>query len=295
MKALIFGASGQDGRLLTALLKENKIAVLGVSRSSGDLTGDVADYPFVGSLIRDQKPQYIFHFAATSTTHHGALFENHQAISTGTLNILESVRLHCPDAKVFLSGSAMQFSNDGNAIDELTPFEGSSPYSVARIHSIYAGRYYRRKFGLAVYCGYLFNHDSPIRTEQHVNQKIVRAVQRIGSGRNEVLELGDISVKKEFNYAGDVIEAIWLLVNQTATFEAVIGSGEVHSIAEWVEYCFRSINREWKDCVQVNSAYKAEYGILVSKPLLLRSLGWRPKVGFSQLADMMLADNDRSL
>ena len=200
MKAIIFGANGQDGVFLSNLLKEKDIEVLGVSRSTGDFRGDIADNVFVEALIKNHKPDYIFHFAANSTTRHEALFDNHQAISTGTLNILESVRLHCPIAKVFLSGSAMQFQNENTPIDEQTPFEASSPYSIARIQSIYAGRYYRATFGLAVYCGYLFNHDSPHRSERHVNQKIVSAVKRIENGSNEVLELGNIDVEKEFNY-----------------------------------------------------------------------------------------------
>lgn len=288
MKAIIFGANGQDGVFLSKLLKEKNIDVFGVSRSTGDFRGDVADYVFVEALIKSHKPEYVFHFAANSTTRHEALFDNHQAISTGTLNILEAVRLHCPDAKVFLSGSAMQFQNKETPIDEQTPFEASSPYSIARIQSVYAGRYYRATFGMSIYCGYLFNHDSPLRTEQHVNQKVINTVKRIASGSNEKLELGNIDVKKEFNYAGDVVDAIWTLVNQDSVFEVTIGSGEAHSIKEWVEYCFKKLNRNWKDYVIVNPNYKPEYKILVSNPSLLRSLGWRPKLGFLQLADMML-------
>lgn len=288
MKAIIYGANGQDGVFLSKLLKEKNIDVLGVSRSTGDFRGDVADYVFVEALIKSHKPEYVFHFAANSTTRHGALFDNHQAISTGTLNILESVRLHCPNAKVFLSGSAMQFKNEATPIDERTPFEASSPYSIARIQSVYAGRYYRAAFGMAVYCGYFFNHDSPLRSDRHVNQKVVSAVKRIASGSNEKLELGNIDVKKEFNYAGDVVEAIWTLVNQNSVFEVIIGSGEAHSIKEWVEYCFKKINKNWLDFVVINPNYKPEYKILVSNPTLLRTLGWRPKVGFHQLADMML-------
>jgi GDPmannose 4,6-dehydratase len=288
MKAVIFGANGQDGILLSKLLKEKNIDVIDVSRSTGRFKGDVADYDFVEALIKNLSPDYIFHFAANSSTHHEALFDNHQAISTGTLNILESARQHCSHAKVFLSGSAMQFRNDESPIDECAPFEASSPYSIARIQSVYAGRYYRANFGMAVYCGYLFNHDSPLRSERHVNQKIVCAVNRIANGSNEKLELGNIDVEKEFNYAGDIVEAIWILVNQNAIFETVIGCGETHSIREWLEYCFKKINKNWNDFVLINPNYKAEYKILVSNPTLLRSLGWHPKVNFNALADMML-------
>jgi GDPmannose 4,6-dehydratase len=288
MKAIIFGISGQDGHFLSDLLKEKKIEVLGVSRSEGDFRGDIASYIFVEALIKNHKPDYIFHFAANSSTRHETLFDNHQSISTGTLNILESVRQHCPKTKVFLSGSAMQFKNEECPIDEQTPFEASSPYSIARIQSVYAGRYFRSSFGLSVYCGYFFNHDSELRSERHVNQKVVSAVKRIAKGSTEILELGNIDVKKEFNYAGDIVEAIWILVNQNSIFEAIIGSGEAHSIKEWTAYCFQKINKNWEDFVTIKQDFTPEYKILVSNPSLLRTLGWRPKVSFHQLADIML-------
>jgi len=242
VNALIVGVNGQDGFYLSELLKKKGIVVIGLSRSNAGNTGSVSDISLIENLIKNHQPQYIFHLAANSTTRHDALFENHETISTGTLNILESVRLHCPQAKIFLSGSAMQFKNEGLPIDESTSFEASSPYSIARIQSVYAGRYFRKKFGLNVYVGYFFNHDSPLRSENHVNQKIVRAVQRISAGSNESLELGSIDVKKEFSFAGDIAEAIWLLVNQNKTYEAVIGSGKAYSIREWTAYCFKTVS-----------------------------------------------------
>ena len=289
LKALIFGIDGQDGFYLTRILKGLNVQVSGVSNISTEWTrGSVADLSFVKETIRSCRPDHIFHFAANSTTAHDALFENHGAISTGTLNILEGVRLHCPAAKVFLSGSAMQFKNNNRPINEKTSFDASSPYSVARIQSVYAGRYFRQAFGIKAYVGYFFNHDSALRTEQHVNQKIIAAVKRIEKGSAEKLELGNIDVKKEFNYAGDVVEAVWRLVNQDRIFEAVIGSGKAYSIKDWVDYCFSRINKDWKEYVVIKKGYMPEYKILVSDPRLIKSLGWRPRVGFHQLADKML-------
>lgn len=288
MKALIFGVGGQDGFYLTELLKENSIQVIGISRSKGDFLGDVGNFNFVDSLISQHQPNYIFHFAANSTTHHDALFENHSAISTGTLNILESVRLHSPKAKVFLSGSAMQFKNEGLPIDEMTPFDASSSYSVARIQSVYAGRYYRSAFGLKIYVGYLFNHDSPLRLEKHVNQKIITAVKKIAKGDLGKITLGNLEVKKEFNYAGDVVEAIWTLISQDCIFEAVIGSGLSYSIKDWTEYCFKTINKNWEEFVIVKENFVPEYSNLISRPSLINSLGWKTKVSFNNLADIMM-------
>jgi GDPmannose 4,6-dehydratase len=180
------------------------------------------------------------------------------------------------------------FKNEEVPIDEKTPFDASRSCSIARIQSVYAGRYYRAAIGMDVYCGYFFNDDSPLRSERHVNQKIVSAVKRIANGSNEKLELGNIDVEKEFSLARDIVEAIWMLVNQNSIFEAIIGSGEAHSIRQWAEYCFEKINRSWKDFVIVNSNHTREYKILVSNPALLRTLGWQPKVSFHQLADVMM-------
>jgi len=285
---MIFGSNGQDGYYLRRLFEREHIECICISRKGQAVHGDVGDFGFVEKQIEELQPAYIFHFAADSSTQHSALFENHQAIATGALNILEAVRLFCPNTKVFLCGSAMQFKNSGSPIDEQTPFEGSSPYAVARIHSVYLARYYREKCGLRVYVGYFFHHDSPLRTERHVNQKIVQAIRRIHAGSAEKLELGNIEVQKEFNFAGDIVEAIWMLVNQNDVFEAVIGSGEVHCIREWLEYCFAKKNKDWKKYVTLKKDFNTDYNILVSNPKLIKSLGWEQRVSFRQLADMMM-------
>ena len=290
MKAIIFGINGQDGVYLRELLKQHSVEVIGVSRSinSNWIQGNVKDFSFVSELIKTHQPDFIFHFAATSTTQHYALFDNYDAITTGTLNILEAVKNQCPKSRIFISGSAMQFKNTGLPIDENTPFEPGSAYAVARIQSVYAARYYRNIFGLQVYIGYLFNHDSPLRSEKHINQKIVKTVQRISQGSNEILELGNVEVMKEFNYAQDIVNAIWQLVNHDSVFEAVIGSGKTYKLKDWVEYCFGTINKNWKDYVQQKPDFVSEYQILVSNPGLIMSLGWQPTTNFYQLADLML-------
>lgn len=287
MKAIIFGVNGQDGFYLERSLQQREIEVIGISRHGGGLIGDVADFQFVERVIKESQPDYIFHLAANSTTRHEALFDNHAAICTGTLNILEAVHRHSRHSKVFLSGSAMQFVNDGVPIDENTAFAPTSPYSVSRIHSVYAARYYI-SLGIKVYVGYFFNHDSPRRTVQHINQKIASAAKAIAAGSIEKLELGDITVKKEFNFAGDVVEAVWCLINQDDVHEAVIGSGKAHSIEEWLDLCFGSVGRDWRRYVVTKENYAAEYRILVSKPDLIHSLGWQPKVDIKGLAELMM-------
>ena len=287
MKALIFGASGQDGQHLAGVCRARGIVPIAVSRSGSGTQGDVAELDQVRSLVRQHAPEYIFHLAATSTTRHEALFENHGTISTGTLNVLETARLHCPRAKIFLAGSGVQFVNAGAPISERTPFHAASAYAVARIQAAYAGRYFR-SVGLAVYIGYLFHHESPARKPCHVSQVVASAARRVGAGAREQIELGDVNVEKEWTFAGDVARAILTLVDQDAVFEAAIGSGTTHTIQEWVETCFRLVGRDWREHVQVREGFVSEYQRLVSDPSTIRSLGWEPRVGFDELARMMV-------
>jgi GDPmannose 4,6-dehydratase len=287
MIALIFGANGQDGYYLNELCKLKCIESVGVSRSGKWLHGDVSNYGTVERLIKKYLPTYIFHVAAKSTTCHEALFENHETISTGTLNVLEAVRLHSPSSKVFITGSGVQFENKGNPISENSNFEASSPYSVARIHSVYAARYFR-SLGLRVYLGYLFHHESPLRKPTHVSKMIALAVKRIAAGANEIIELGDISIKKEWTFAGDVAKGIFTLIEQDNIFEAVIGSGVAYSIEDWLEQCFCIIGKDWRDFVRIRAGFTPEYRTLVSDPVTINALGWSPIEDLSGLAKIMV-------
>ena len=291
MNALIFGANGQDGHYLSDLCRSQGITPVGVSRSGDWVRADVSDLDQVRGLIKQYTPAYIFHLAARSTTRHEALFENHETISTGTLNILESVRTLSPQARVFLAGSGLQFKNTGKPVSENDPFEASSAYAVARIQSVYAARYYR-SLGVRVYVGYLFHHESPLRGPGHVSKMIALAAQRIAAGSSEPLELGDITVEKEWTFAGDVAQAMLTLVRQDSVFEAAIGSGTTYSIRDWLEQCFGIIGKDWKDHVRLKEGFVAEYPRLVSDPSTIRSLGWSPKVGFAELARMMMASKE---
>ena len=288
MKAIIFGINGQDGYYLKEIFQKRKIEVIGVSRSSGDwIQGDVSNFNFIENFIKSVKPDYIFHFAANSTTKHGALFENHETISTGTLNILESVKRHSPESRVFITGSGVQFENKGNPISETDSFEATSPYSIARIQSVYAARYFR-SLGLKVYVGYLFHHESPLRKNNHVSKMIADAVKRIADGSNEKIPIGDITVKKEWAFAGDIAEGIFTLINQDKIFEACIGTGKAYSIQDWLEICFDRIRKDWKDYVNVRESFIPEYKILVSDPSTINSIGWLPKTTFENLCSLML-------
>jgi GDPmannose 4,6-dehydratase len=264
------------------------INVIGISRNGNFLRTNINDYIEVKTLIESEKPDYIFHLAANSTTNHSALFENHQTISTGTLNILEAVKEYSPKSKVFISGSGLQFINKNIPIKEIDLFDARDAYSVSRIQSVYAARYFRNKFGLKVYVGYFFNHDSPRRSDRHISQRIVSTVKTIANGSKEKLLIGDIKTIKEWTFAGDVVEGIWCLINNDAIFEANIGSGIGYSIEEWIELCFNMIGKSWIEFVEIQNDYIAEYKMLVSDSSLLNSIGWIPKTSLAELANMMM-------
>lgn len=293
MNVLIFGANGQDGFYLNQLCAEKKIRVIGVSRSDCNwVRGSVRDFNFVENLIKKKQPTYIFHLAANSSTKHDALFENHETISTGTLNILEAVKRHSPESRVFITGSGVQFKNKGLPIKETDEFEGNSPYSVARIQSVYAARYFR-SLGLKVYVGYLFHHESPLRKSNHVSQMIAMAVKRIADGSDEVIELGDIFVEKEWMFAGDIARGILTLVEQDEVAESVIGSGIGYTIENWLDQCFGIIGKDWHDYVRLRPGFTPEYKRLVSNPETINSLGWVPTVGLKDLAELMIASGSQ--
>jgi GDPmannose 4,6-dehydratase len=290
MNALIFGAGGQDGFYLQQLCRELGIDAIGISRSPGSdyIQGDVSEYDQVKGLVNYYHPTYIFHLAANSTTRHSALFENHATISIGTINILECVKNQSPDTKVFIAGSGVQFKNTGQPIAEKDEFEASSVYSVARIHSVYAARYYR-SLGIRAYVGYLFHHESPRRKSGHIAKMISLAAQHSSAEGAEKIKLGDISVRKEWAFAGDIVRGILTLVNQDDVFEAAIGTGDAFSIEDWLEQCFGLVGKDWREHVDLCQGFTPEYHCLVSNPKTIQSLGWVPAVGFSELASMMMA------
>jgi GDPmannose 4,6-dehydratase len=288
MKAIIFGANGQDGFYLTQLLVQQNIKVIGVSRSGNFLHTDITNYTAVSNLIQEHQPEYIFHLAANSTTRHDAMFENHQTICTGTLNILEAVKNYATHSKVFISGSGLQFVNNNQPIKETDAFDARDAYSVSRIQSVYAARYFKKAFGIKTYVGYFFNHDSPRRSERHMAQKIAAAAVRISKGIDEQLQIGDITTVKEWTFAGDIVKGIWCLVNQNIVDEAIIGSGIGYSIEDWLHECFTLVNKNWKEHVVLVDGFTAEYKQLVSNSTLIHSLGWQPQTSFKDLAKMMM-------
>lgn len=290
-KAIIFGIHGQDGFYLSRLLQQNQVEVIGVSRSGGAwIQGDVGNRSFVESLIKSKQPDFIFHLAANSKVRHELLFEHQSTIVNGTINILESGFLYSPLSRIFITGSGLQFVNDGTPVNEKNEFIARDAYSLARIQSVYAARYYRSK-GMKAYTGYLFHHDSPLRTAQHLNRKIADAAKAITAGKKYSLTIGDVSVEKEFGFAGDIAAGIFHLLRQDNFFEACIGTGKAYSIERWLELCFNSIGKNWKNYVKINNNYVADFPKLVSDPSVINVSGWKAETDIEELAKLMLTSS----
>jgi GDPmannose 4,6-dehydratase len=287
MNAIIFGSDGQDGQYLSTILNEKGFNVTGISPATAASTADLKDAASVERFIEEKKPDLVFHLAAFSSTRHDLLFQNHEVITTGTINLLEAVKNKSPHTKVFISGSGLQFQNNELAIKETDPFEARDAYSMSRIQSVYAARYYR-SLGLKVYVGYFFNHDSPFRTEAHMTKKISEAAKRIRNGREEKIEIGDMDAIKEYGFAGDIVKAVMTLVSQDEIMEATIGTGEGYSIKDWLMACFALTGKDWKDYVVEKPGFVSPYKQLVSDPSTIFSLGWKPEVSFEQLAELMM-------
>lgn len=286
--ALIFGASGQDGVYMARLCRSKGITPIGIARRPGfNIQGSVSDTKLVEALVQNHKPGFIFHFAANSTTRHDALFENHETISTGTLNILESVKKYSPTTRVLITGSGVQFKNTGEPISEKSEFEAWNAYAVSRIQSVYAARYFRQ-LGMKVYVAYLFHHESPFRQDHHVSKIICNQISDILDGKILKLKLGDPYVKKEWGFAGDIVDGIFTLVNQDIVFEACVGTGVEQSIYDFLSICFDLVDLSLQRNFECKDFYASQYARLVSCPKIIESLGWKSKTDLRDLAKMML-------
>lgn len=294
-RAIIFGAGGQDGIYMAELCLKNNIQPIKVSRHAvADYSASVADKDFVNLLIKNEQPDYIFHLAANSTTSYDALFENHETISSGTLYILDAVKKYSPHTKVMIAGSGVQFKNTGVPISEKTEFEAGNAYAIARIQSVYAARFFR-SLGVKAYVAYLFHHESPHRKKHHVSKMITDKIKNIVLGKKDKISIGDISVEKEWAYAEDIVEGIFTLVNQDEIFEATVGTGIVYSINDFLKECFRQVNLDMNEYVEIKENFTSEYPKLVSDSATINRLGWKAKTNLQELVSILLEPSDVSV
>lgn len=310
-KALIFGVSGQDGAYLAKLLIEKKYQVYGISRSSLDtsfinlkildifnyidlLNLDICNYNSVFNVINTIKPDEIYNLAGQSSV--GISFEQPietiESIINGTLNILESIRQSKLDIKFFNAGSGECFGNLGSvSATEESLFNPISPYGVAKESSFNILNLYRSSYNIFSVTGILFNHESPLRTEKFVTKKIISTACRIYNGSNEKLYLGNIDISRDWGWAPEFVEAMWLMLQSQKPTDYIIATGESRTLKEFVKITFEILNLNYIDHISVNKDLLRPSDTLyvsANPNKILNNLGWKAKFKLEDIINEMI-------
>ena len=320
-KALITGITGQDGSYLAELLLEKGYEVHGMLRRTSTFNrqridpiynnpeinqgrfhlhyGDLADSPSIYKLMEQIGPQEIYNLAAQS--HVKVSFENPEytsdVVATGTLRLLEANRQTGVMARFYQASSSEMFGKVRETPQtELTPFHPRSPYGVAKVFAHQMTVNYRESYDMHASCGILFNHESPRRGENFVTRKITQSVAKISKGLQDKLILGNLDAKRDWGYAKEYVEAMWLMLQQETPDDYVIATNETHSVREFLEIAFEHIGKDYNDFVEVSSAYyrPAEVDLLIGDfSKAKEQLGWESKTSFADLVKLMIdADLD---
>jgi GDPmannose 4,6-dehydratase len=244
-------------------------------------------------LIYNIKPDEIYHLGAQSHVRVSFDMPEYTGDITGlgTVRLLEAIRKTGVKTKFYQASSSEMFGSAPPPQSEQTPFEPQSPYAAAKVYSYYMVRNYRKAYGIFAGNGILFNHESPRRGETFVTRKITCAATRIKLGLQDKLYLGNLEAKRDWGFAGDYVEAMWLMLQQDEPDDYVIATGETHSVREFVERVFQKMDLDYRQYVEIDQRYfrPTEVDILLGYSTKARKkLGWQPKVGFEQLIDMMI-------
>ena len=320
--ALVTGITGQDGSYLSELLLNKGYEVHGIIRRSSTFNtgrlqsiyqdpheskrnlflhyGDLQDASGLINLIRDISPNEIYNLAAQS--HVKVSFEIPEYTSditgTGSIRILEAIRASKVQTRFYQASSSELFGSSPPPQNELTPFHPRSPYGVAKIFSYWATVNYREAYNLHASNGILFNHESPRRGETFVTRKITRAVARISAGLQKELYLGNLNAIRDWGYAKEYVEAMWLMLQQDNPDDFVIATGEAASVKDFAEVAFARVNLNWQDFVKVDKNYyrPSEVDNLVGDFSKARTkLKWAPKTNWKALAELMVDEDVKLL
>ncbi len=314
-RALITGITGQDGSYLAELLLEKGYEVHGMVRRAStetfqrlghirdDLvlhTGDLLDQRSLGDVLRASQPHEIYNLAAMSFVAVSWIQPTLTAEFTGVgvTRLLEAVREVCPDARFYQASSSEMFGKVRETPQtETTPFHPRSPYGVAKVYGHFITVNYRESYDMHLCSGILFNHESPRRGLEFVTRKITWHAAAIKLGRRDELRLGNLDAKRDWGYAKDYVEAMWLMLQQDAPEDFVIATGETNTVRRCVEVAFDQAGIEWEPYVKIDDAFKrpAEVDLLVGDPSKARDvLGWVPQTDFEELIRLMV-DSDLQL
>jgi GDPmannose 4,6-dehydratase len=317
--ALITGTTGQDGSYLSEFLLEKGYTVHGVKRRSSSFNTeridkidvhprhpdanlflhycDLADMASLTRLLQDVRPHEVYNLAAQSHVRVSFDIPGYTADITGlgAVRVLEAARTAKIPCRIYQASSSEMFGGTPPPQRENTPFHPRSPYGCAKVFAYWSAVNYREAWGMHVSNGILFNHESPRRGENFVTRKITRAVARIEAGLQDTLFLGNLDAVRDWGYAPEYVEAMWLMLQQNEPDDYVVATGEARTVREFVEAAFARVGLNWKDHVSIDPSYlrPAEVDALIGDASKAkRKLGWVPKTLFPDLVRIMV-DSDR--
>jgi GDPmannose 4,6-dehydratase len=314
-RALITGVTGQDGSYLAELLLAKGYEVHGIKRRSSSFnTGrvdhiyadlheadnrfflhfaDLADSSSLSRLLYDIRPDEVYNLAAQS--HVRVSFDIPEytcdITATGTLRLLESIRQTGIQTRFYQASSSEMFGSTPPPQGESTPFHPRSPYACAKLFSHWQTVNYRESYGLFAVSGILFNHESPRRGETFVTRKIAMGVADIHFGLRNKLYMGNLDAQRDWGYAPEYVEAMWLMLQAGTAEDYVVGTGETHSVREFLELAFARVGRDWREHVEIDPRYlrPAEVDALQADPAKAQEkLGWRHRTAFPELVALMV-------
>ncbi|MFF4039584.1 GDP-mannose 4,6-dehydratase [Streptomyces sp. NPDC001816] len=313
--ALITGITGQDGSYLAELLLDKGYVVHGIVRRASTFNtqriehlyvdphhpqarlflhyGDLTDGTRLAGLLEKVQPDEVYHLAAQS--HVRVSFDEPEftgnTTGLGTTRLLEAIRSVGLSCRFYQASSSEMFGAAPPPQCESTPFHPRSPYGVAKVYAYWVTRNYREAYGMYAVNGILFNHESPRRGETFVTRKVATAAARIKTGLQDVVYLGNLDARRDWGYAAEYVEAMWLMLQQDQPNDYVVATGTSHSVRNFVEYCFTHVGLDWRDHVRFDPRYlrPSEVDDLVGDASRAeRILGWRPSVRAPELARLMV-------
>lgn len=310
-KALICGISGQDGSYLAQLLLQKGYEVCGTSRDAQMSSFrnlhklgihervslesmSMIDFRSVLQILMKVEPDEIYNLAGQSSV--GLSFqqpvETLDSISVGSLNLLEAIRFTGRRVKLYNAGSGECFGDNGGIpADESTPFRPRSPYAVAKAAAFWEVANYREAYGLFACSGILFNHESPLRPERFVTKKVIAAACRISRGSREKLRLGNVAIERDWGWAPEYVEAMWLILQRDKPDDFVIATGESHSLEEFVASAFANVGLDWREHIEVDPALFRPSDLATGRadPGKARAeLGWTARYRMADVVRMMV-------
>jgi GDPmannose 4,6-dehydratase len=309
-RALITGITGQDGSYLAELLLDRGYEVVGMVRRSSTVNferiahlqhrltlvpGDVLDEISMIEILSTHRPDEVYNLAAQSfvqTSFQQPVLTG-ETTALGVTRLLDAIRIVDPDIRFYQASSSEMFGKVQEVPQkESTPFYPRSPYGVAKVYGHWITINYRESYDLHASSGILFNHESPRRGMEFVTRKISHTVAQIKLGHAEELRLGNLDAQRDWGFAGDYVEAMWLMLQQDHPDSYVISTNETHSVREFCEVAFAHVDLDWEQYVVMDEAFMrpAEVDLLVGDSTKARTeLGWSPQVGFRDLVTMMVS------